>query len=111
MVNSQTLDPVIDICSGITLERSLATDAIGDVNNSIVVDIDDQINDILGVPILGLVDPFSVDLSAALADDAVQYDDATQATVTFDADAVFRINRTVDTRGYTGVSAGAGFTF
>lgn len=69
-VNAQTLDPVVDICSGVTLERSLITDVIGDVNDSIVVEIEDQVNDILGVPILGLLGPFSIDLSGALADAA-----------------------------------------
>ena len=63
---ADTLTPVVDLCTGISLDRSLVTEVIGDVNQPLLTDIEGAINGLLGIPLLGQIANFSLDLTGAL---------------------------------------------
>ena len=66
--HAQTLTPVVDVCSGIRLPRSAVTDLIGDVNQPIVGSIENTLNDVLDLPLIGgLIPDLDIDLTTILA--------------------------------------------
>lgn len=64
--------PAVDVCTGVSLERSAVTEVIGAVNQPLLTDVEGAINGIVGglnpIAILGLSLPtLNVDLTSALA--------------------------------------------
>ncbi len=56
--------PVVDVCTGLSLNESELTDLLGAVNGGIVSPIETTVNDLLGVlTILGLPAPLNVDVT------------------------------------------------
>jgi hypothetical protein len=71
---AQELQPVVDVCSGITLPRSAVTEVIGAVNEPIVNQIETTVNDITTITLilapLATITDLDIDLSSILADAA-----------------------------------------
>ncbi|UOR16692.1 YadA-like family protein [Qipengyuania aquimaris] len=69
---AQALQPVVDVCTGITLPRSAVTEVIGAVNQPIVEQIETTVNDITTVTLvlspLATITDLNIDLSTILAD-------------------------------------------
>nr|WP_283773469.1 YadA-like family protein [Altererythrobacter sp. KTW20L] len=71
---AQTLQPVVDLCTGITLPRSAVTEIIGAVNQPIVNQVESTVNGLTTVtlilaPLASLTD-LDIDLTTILADAA-----------------------------------------
>ena len=73
-VKAQALQPVVDVCTGITLPRSAVTDIIGAVNQPIVNQIETTVNGITTVTLvlspLASIPDLNIDLTSILADAA-----------------------------------------
>ena len=73
-VHAQALQPVVDVCTGITLPRSAVTEVIGAVNQPIVDQIETTVNGITTVTLilapLATITDLNIDLSTILADAA-----------------------------------------
>lgn len=71
---AQELQPVVDVCSGITLPRSAVTEVIGAVNEPIVNQLETTVNDITTITLilapLATITDLDIDLSSILADAA-----------------------------------------
>ena len=72
--HAQALQPVVDVCTGITLPRSAVTEIIGAVNQPIVEQIETTVNGITTVTLildpLATIPDLNIDLSSILADAA-----------------------------------------
>ncbi|SFP31612.1 Autotransporter adhesin [Qipengyuania nanhaisediminis] len=70
--HAQALQPVVDVCTGITLPRSAVTEVIGAVNQPIVEQIETTVNGITTVTLvlapLATITDLDIDLSSILAD-------------------------------------------
>lgn len=71
---AQELQPVVDVCSGITLPRSAVTEVIGAVNEPIVNQLETTVNDITTITLilapLATITDLDIDLSSIMADAA-----------------------------------------
>ena len=62
-VYAQT-DPVVDVCTGLSLNQSDLTALLGEVNTGIVTPVQGTVNDLLGVlTVLGLPAPLNINVS------------------------------------------------
>ncbi|WP_221557948.1 YadA-like family protein [Qipengyuania qiaonensis] len=72
--HAQALQPVVDVCTGITLPRSAVTEIIGAVNEPIVTPLENTLNALTSLsvilPPLAIIPDFDIDLSTILADAA-----------------------------------------
>lgn len=101
---AQALTPVVDACSGVSIDQSSVQSLLTAVNEPIVTPIEDKINDILGaaavIPAISLLPVLSVDVSG-IVDSAVAGNPISVQVLDTNGNLVGPGNCNITTDGYT----------